>query len=439
MNADIKKPNETLRHCREKRGWSQRKLAASVDTSEDMVSRWERGVSKTSPYYQERLCAVFGKDAEELGFIKSPKREIQNQTNVLFDKPPVVIADILPVEPVSQWTHTGSIEKRTFVAMGQPHENDLSRRQVLSMFAGVPLLGLTQVSHLLHYEEILSICAINIPILWLLYFDGHLPEAENMLSSCLSQLSSLALQPSPYQKWSASLASKGHQLACMLALQPQKFSTALMHTKQALQFAELAEDSNLLVASLIRKALVYFYLKRSEQRLEAYQEAFQYKDSISPLLKGRIYIGLAEAHSNLVNENEALHFLDLAYTTFPQNPKDDPNFAYTHFKLPQGYEGLMYLNLRQPAKAWEALMKVDQATPKTIVPDRVELSLRQAKASVALGNLEQSHAYLDFSITSAVALNSPLRYNEAYEVYQRMKQVWPTERKVRDLNDLFIS
>ena len=99
----------------------------------------------------------------------------------------------------------------------------------------------------------------------------------------------------------------------------------------------------------------------------------------------------------------------------------------------------MYLNLRQPTKAWEALTKVDQATPKTIVPDRVELSLRQAKASVALGNLEQSHAYLDFSITSAVALNSPLRYNEAYEVYQHMKQVWPNERKVRDLDDLFIS
>ncbi len=70
MDSDTKKPNRSLRFCRENRGWSQQKVAELVDTSEDMVSRWERGVTKTSPYYREKLCALFGKTAEELGFLE---------------------------------------------------------------------------------------------------------------------------------------------------------------------------------------------------------------------------------------------------------------------------------------------------------------------------------------------------------------------------------
>ena len=70
MDSDTKKPNRSLRYYRENRGWSQQKVAELVDTSEDMVSRWERGATKTSPYYREKLCSLFGKTAEELGFLE---------------------------------------------------------------------------------------------------------------------------------------------------------------------------------------------------------------------------------------------------------------------------------------------------------------------------------------------------------------------------------
>src|SRR5712691_4056425 len=76
MDADTKKPNRSLRYYRENRGWSQQKVAELVDTSEDMVSRWERGVTKTSTYYREKLCTLFGKTAEELGFLKQEQTRI---------------------------------------------------------------------------------------------------------------------------------------------------------------------------------------------------------------------------------------------------------------------------------------------------------------------------------------------------------------------------
>ncbi len=82
MDSDTKKPNRSLRSYRENQGWSQQKLAELVDTSEDMVSRWERGVTKTSPYYREKLCTLFGKTAKELGFLEQERTTVSHESLV---------------------------------------------------------------------------------------------------------------------------------------------------------------------------------------------------------------------------------------------------------------------------------------------------------------------------------------------------------------------
>src|SRR5258708_3393452 len=58
-----------LRHEREMRGWSQKRVADAVGTSKFMISRWEGGVTMPGPHFREQLCLLFGKTAEELGFI----------------------------------------------------------------------------------------------------------------------------------------------------------------------------------------------------------------------------------------------------------------------------------------------------------------------------------------------------------------------------------
>jgi tetratricopeptide (TPR) repeat protein len=167
--------------------------------------------------------------------------------------------------------------------------------------------------------------------------------------------------------------------------------------------------------------------------LETYQEADQYRKSISPLLKGRLDTGLAEAHSNFGQEDEAHHFLERAYKTFPETPKDDPNFSYTHFKLPQGFEVVMHLNLKQADKAWAALTKLEVSIPREVVPDRVELSIDQARASLLLGDMKLSCTYVEYAATSASALGSHLRYAEAHRLYQQMYIQWPREQQVQAL------
>lgn len=62
------RPNQRLKSERELRGWSQAYLAEQIGAYNYYISRWERGEMMPSPYYQQKLCELFGKTAEELGF-----------------------------------------------------------------------------------------------------------------------------------------------------------------------------------------------------------------------------------------------------------------------------------------------------------------------------------------------------------------------------------
>lgn len=68
-NSSTYSPNEHLKQERLLRGWSQADVAASVGTDGYTVSRWERGRAQPSPYFRQRLCALFGKNAFDLGLL----------------------------------------------------------------------------------------------------------------------------------------------------------------------------------------------------------------------------------------------------------------------------------------------------------------------------------------------------------------------------------
>ncbi len=76
------RPNEALRYQRSLRGWSQHKVADEIGASNEMISNWERGKKKTSSFYQEKLCALFGMNAEELGFLLSEAPDFAREAPV---------------------------------------------------------------------------------------------------------------------------------------------------------------------------------------------------------------------------------------------------------------------------------------------------------------------------------------------------------------------
>lgn len=79
--------NELLRQEREKRGWSQARVAEQIDTDAVNISRWERGYATPSPYFREKLCLLFGKNAQDLGFLQDEQIENEQPPEVLQQSP----------------------------------------------------------------------------------------------------------------------------------------------------------------------------------------------------------------------------------------------------------------------------------------------------------------------------------------------------------------
>ncbi len=59
---------QRLREERELRGWSQQYVATQIGADRCYLSRWEHGKMLLSPYYREKLRALFGKNVRELVF-----------------------------------------------------------------------------------------------------------------------------------------------------------------------------------------------------------------------------------------------------------------------------------------------------------------------------------------------------------------------------------
>lgn len=69
-----------LKRERELRGWSQAKVASAIGTTPRTVHRWEHGQGVPYPYYREKLCALFGKNTEELGLL--PEKDPESTDGV---------------------------------------------------------------------------------------------------------------------------------------------------------------------------------------------------------------------------------------------------------------------------------------------------------------------------------------------------------------------
>jgi tetratricopeptide (TPR) repeat protein/transcriptional regulator with XRE-family HTH domain len=60
---------DRIRQERIRRNWRQQDLADQLGTTVVTIQRWERGTQQPGAYFRAKICALFGKSAEELGFV----------------------------------------------------------------------------------------------------------------------------------------------------------------------------------------------------------------------------------------------------------------------------------------------------------------------------------------------------------------------------------
>ncbi|SRR5579883_86760 len=128
MGVEERKPNKQLRYQRELRGWSQKRVGIEIDTSKDVVSRWETGHKTPSPYYQEKLCALFGVTAEELGFMPALEKEAIA---------PSQVGTQIDVSLLSQAVSQGILAAVKDLGESQGQDMDKLRRQLLNHMLGI--------------------------------------------------------------------------------------------------------------------------------------------------------------------------------------------------------------------------------------------------------------------------------------------------------------
>lgn len=443
-----RKPNLILLQERKRRGWTQRKLAEEINSLDsegevqrgaamgDMVRKWEKGIHPPSPFYVARLCRVFECDAYQLGIgdIK-PLLTSSPEHLPLVDihTPALWLMRLITV--IDHWRSPRFCELQSTVNQEIRMIDKLSRRDALVTLVALPtiLLGLNITPPI---EEILARYAASITACWNLYFDGGTEEIQAYLTLHLPNLTALAKTPSKYQKSAAVLASQAYQLEWQLALQDQDFGRALFATQESFICGDIASDPNLLLASRVRRAHVYFHLKNPTQQMRHHEAALQYVSNVSPLLKSWMNMVIAENHASLHHHKEAEQFIGLAQDNFPQHPEDDLNASYvpvTQYTLSM-FETKTYLRLSQPEKALNSIQRVEKDIPDALVPRRVELFNHRLMALCDLG--EMSEACDLFERAEQGARQSKLRYNEVCEVYSVMCTKWPDESRVLALEDL---
>ena len=91
--AAVATPNIHLKEARELRGWSQKYVAEQLGADRYYLSRWEHGTATPGPFYRQKLCALFDKNAQELGLVpqKLPKSASSMPDSPQESQKPVIL------------------------------------------------------------------------------------------------------------------------------------------------------------------------------------------------------------------------------------------------------------------------------------------------------------------------------------------------------------
>jgi tetratricopeptide (TPR) repeat protein len=225
------------------------------------------------------------------------------------------------------------------------------------------------------------------------------------------------------------IIQKGYLLAGLVALDEYNLTEMEKNSRLAVQHSQLAGDYNLLAAAYKQQATMFQIGRKTARALQVYQKTLPFIDQVSPLLRSRIYQGLASASARCGQDKDALRYLGLARDTFPSDFENDPSylFADSGLSVLHMYEGLTYQDLNKPKEAWESFAKVDGLAPKIPIGEftRLEFLNLQTKTAVSMQSIELCELYLETSVTVATALNSQYSNGESFDAYRSMQLLWP--------------
>ncbi len=386
MDSEARKPqpNTSLRRQRTNRGWSQQRVAEQLDTTEDMVSKWERGVSKPSPFYREKLCALFGMSAEELGLIDHANHG------------PIILATEL-------------------TALDQTMNEKLD-----------------------HIETIINLA-------WEAWFASRPKQAARGVAKLLAGLEQMLYAPhlSAYRLRLCELVIRSHGLLGAICVDALQNETALFHFMKAHQFAEEIHDVNFTVTYL---ALMGDVLRRQNNKHEAIRSMEEAKDKAlhaTDATRGHVLQLLAYTYGDtgheLAFERTIQEATDLL--SFTGEARDAAKKEFIPFEI---YEirGKANRDLGKPLEAIpfleaaeKSLEQAENVTPRF----HALLDISRGQAYCDAGDLKTGVDLASRGFLLAYRCHSPRQMNRVRKLVKKLEGVnspYRGERKVAELKEL---
>ncbi len=458
-----KKSEDLLRQCRLwlaesyetqgkllQAGLQYRALLQTVPPDEGALQRWINMLLRRDKTQEAWKCYQDVKGFVEIqGYTLSST--IEQFVERLHDEPPHASSSIALFMPtaISSLTQT----RGAYILSQNPDEGEqdihvILRRQALQQILGVisfssllPFSSPSLVAQPFSIEDYLSMCEENILACWRLMRGKEIAVVQSVLCTWLPPLEHIMRRSTIYQKRSASLAAQGYIIAGLVTVLRRNYDAAEWCCKQAIAYSDLAEDCNLKVAALKHLATKYHSAKYLLKTLHTYQEALLSVEQVSPLLRTRIYLGLALVYAQCGERRVAFQYWDLTQQSFPAQPEKDPSFIYADCGKSSlnHYGGLMYLAFGQAKQAWEIFEEVVQMQQEIMIPERtvIEIVNCKAEAAIAQKNLDLACTHLQEGVQGAIRLQSEKRFHDSLSLYKQAHSLWPHERSLLELEELF--
>ncbi|MGI9059532.1 MAG: helix-turn-helix domain-containing protein [Ktedonobacteraceae bacterium] len=432
-NQRAKIPNEILRHEREKRGWSQSRVAELLGADTSMISRWECGDRKPDPLYQEKLCNLFGKDAVELKFVDPPP------SLSIISTPSVQSYEDTSVLQTIAETNRESDTALLIPPFQLPKDIDVLDR-LLSVVKRPSSIDQTAIAHL----ETMTRSH------WQLYalFEDSVQYRYDMLSSLSGHLRTITrLMEHPYPSHLhgrlSALACETTQLMGEIFFDVKDSVTAERYYNTAIAVARETQNNPLLAITLGRKSFIPIYSNNAEKALPLFQEAYsKLTDSTSDIIRAWLSAREAEVYASIGKAHACTKALERAESYFERAyPGEATSFAFTegaievHFTrmFLLGYKGACYTRLRQPEAAQEALQE-DLATmnPARTIHKTITL-VDLARTYIQQGEIEEACTYVHEALDIMIHLKSARVFQRILDFRHELEN-WKDTEHVKNLD-----
>ncbi|WIG58442.1 MAG: hypothetical protein OJF49_001188 [Ktedonobacterales bacterium] len=185
-------PNLYLRQARAEQCLSQDELAERLGTTQVTISRWERGLTRPSPYYRRKLCEVFDLTPAALGLVADEHEEGDlagegRDATVSVAALPRIHEPTMLIPPLSPY---GLVGREALVETLARRLCDLLPGAAYALY-GLPGAGKTALAIMLaRHPEILE----RFPdgVLWAGV--GHMPNIPGLLASWGTRLGMTAME-----------------------------------------------------------------------------------------------------------------------------------------------------------------------------------------------------------------------------------------------------